>query len=588
MTDLRVAQNFALPMEVATQRLAIIGMSRSGKSSLAVQLAERMHAAGVPWVAVDPKGDWWGVRSNAAGDGPGLDVPVLGGLHADVPLEATAGKAVAELIVDQRLTCVLDVSEFDSRQDLFHLLADFGETLYRRNRAPLFLFLDEADEYLPQRPGDKGWGPKCLSVWQRLVRRGGFRGLGSAQITQRIATLNKDTFYQADTLLALHATGKRDRDAVRDWVEYHSGSGEIVASLPTLAKGEGWVCSPAWLETTRRVKFLPRRTFDSGATPEVGTPVEPQKRAEVDLSVLRARLHDAVERAKADDPAELRRAIAVLRKDLAAAKAVVPAPAAPVVERIEVPVFDRALAGRLAGLADAARVALDQTVRDLQQIGEAILAARDAAPVPIARAQGKNGPLSLVPPPPPASRVSQTVSVLRPPMRDENGNRDGGALGKGERTVLGVLTEYPEGRTYDQTAFLAGYSVKASTMGVILANLRRMGLVEPGNQPIRLTTAGLAAAGGARPRPTGAALLEQWMRHPRMGGGERKVLAVLIDAYPNAMTNEALCEASGYSTNASTIGVILAKLRKLGLVETGWRRVADDFMAAIQAGDGRA
>lgn len=155
-------------------------------------------------------------------------------------------------------------------------------------------------------------------------------------------------------------------------------------------------------------------------------------------------------------------------------------------------------------------------------------------------------------------------------------------LGKGERTVLGVLAQWPDGRTYNELAFLAGYSAKASTLGVILANLRRAGLVEPGNQPVLLTDAGLEAAGGAQPLPTGQALLDHWLDHPRMGEGERKVLLALIDQYPTDLTHEELCDLTGYSPGASTMGVILSKLRKLGLVEKGARRVASEFMDAIQ------
>lgn len=43
-----------------------------------------------------------------------------------------------------------------------------------------------------------------------------------------------------------------------------------------------------------------------------------------------------------------------------------------------------------------------------------------------------------------------------------------------------------------------------------------------------------------------------------------------------------LCDRTGYSTTASTIGVILSKLRKLGVVEKGRRRVPDEFMDAIR------
>jgi len=36
-------------------------------------------------------------------------------LHGDIPLEPSSGKLIAKLITEQRLTCVLDVSEFDTR-----------------------------------------------------------------------------------------------------------------------------------------------------------------------------------------------------------------------------------------------------------------------------------------------------------------------------------------------------------------------------------------------------------------------------------------------------------------------------------------
>jgi hypothetical protein len=51
---------------------------------------------------------------------------------------------------------------------------------------------------------------------------------------------------------------------------------------------------------------------------------------------------------------------------------------------------------------------------------------------------------------------------------------------------------------------------------------------------------------------------------------------------PDALSHQELCERTGYSPDASTMGVILSKLRKLGLVEPGARRVPDSFMEAIQ------
>src|ERR1700753_1209038 len=104
MTTLDVAPGLKLPADAVTQSFALLAIRRAGKSNAAAVKAEQMHKAGLPWVAIDPKGDWWGLRSSADGTGDGLPIPIFGGLHGDMPLLPEAGKLIAELIVEQNLT----------------------------------------------------------------------------------------------------------------------------------------------------------------------------------------------------------------------------------------------------------------------------------------------------------------------------------------------------------------------------------------------------------------------------------------------------------------------------------------------------
>lgn len=143
-------------------------------------------AAGLPVVIVDPVGVWWGLRSSATGTAEGLPVVIFGGDHADLPLAETAGELLADLVVDERVPAVLDLSTL-SKSAGRRFMTDFAERLYHRNRDPLHLVLDEADAFAPQRT-DPG-GQRLLGAIEDLVRRGRARGIGVTLITQRPAVL---------------------------------------------------------------------------------------------------------------------------------------------------------------------------------------------------------------------------------------------------------------------------------------------------------------------------------------------------------------------------------------------------------------
>jgi hypothetical protein len=274
---------------------------------------------------VDPVGSWWGLRSNRSGNGPGLQIPIFGGRHGDVPLEREGGELVADLIVEHRLSCVLDLTTFESEGSKKKFLLDFAKRLYAKNEEPLHLFLEEADDYLPQRPmRDEA---QLLRAWENIVRRGRARGLGMTMITQRSASLNKNVLTQVQTLITMRTTGPQDRAAIEAWLKYNDQSPKILAELPKLENGEAWVWSPTFLKETKKVKFPLSKTFDSGATPKACASRSAATLADVDLRAIEERMAATVERAKADDPKRLRQRVAELERELKAASTVRAAPA---------------------------------------------------------------------------------------------------------------------------------------------------------------------------------------------------------------------------------------------------------------------
>lgn len=555
---LKLADDLTFPADAVTETFAVLAVRGAGKSNAAAVMAEEMHRTGLPFVVVDPVGSWWGLRSSQDGKGPGLPLPIFGGKHGDVPLERTGGALVADLVVDQRLSCVLDLSGFESESAKKQFLLDFAQRLYRRNTEPLHLFLEEADDYIPQRPmgNDEKY---LLRAWENIVRRGRARGLGMTMITQRSAAINKNVLTQCQTLIALRTTGPQDRAAVEEWLKYHDQSREILASLPSLANGEAWVWSPQFLGQTVRVRFHRRRTFDSASTPKLAKGTKaPATLADVDLGAIQTAMQATIERAKQDDPAELRRRIATLERE--ARKPVTVGPATERVE-VKVPVIDPPT---LHTLEEACDHALGESEALRQQFDRAAQAGMDLRVVvgevrqilETARAIAAQRPTT-----PP-----RAVAPAPSPRRQPAAVAHEGGLPPSERRILTALAQHPEGRTLRQVAILTGYKRSGGRFQNLMGALRTAGYLERQGDLARITDAGLVALGEWDPLPTGADLLDYWLR--QLPASEAKVLQAV--ATHGRLGKDELAAATDYDAAGGRFQNILGKLRTLELVTRGW------------------
>jgi DNA helicase HerA-like ATPase len=234
-----------LPDDIFTQHLGILGKTGSGKTTAAKGFAERLIGVGRRVCAIDPTGVWWGLRLLSDGIQAGYPVVIFGGNHADVPLDDKAGERLAEIIAGGGFSCVIDTSlmTVGARTRLF---TDFAEALFRANRKPLHLIIDED----PQ-------SGRMLHAANNLVSGGRSRGLRIMLISQRPAKLHKDSLTQVETLIAMRLIAPQDRAAVEawigEWADEKQGR-EIINSLPSLARGVGWVWSPE-IGMLERVSF---------------------------------------------------------------------------------------------------------------------------------------------------------------------------------------------------------------------------------------------------------------------------------------------------------------------------------------------
>lgn len=530
--QLGISDTLKLPLDTVVETLVILARRGRGKTNTAVVMAEELIRLGQPVLIVDPLGVWWGLRAGVDGtrDG-GLPVVIFGGDHADLPLSASSGNQLAQIIVEGRFPTILDLSNL-SKTAGRRFMAEFLEELYRINREPLHMIIDEADEFAPQRAAAEG--ARLLGAMNDVQRRGRARGLGTTLISQRPAVLHKDLLSQAEVLVCLGMTSPRDIGAIDEWIRLHADEDqarELRASLPSLPVGTAWIWSPSWLQILQQVKIRPRRTFDSSATPRPGIPRPSATTfADVDLASLQERL-GALSDPAPSAPAELRARVTELERQLAVAAA---KPAPP---PIEVPV-----------LTDQDRALLTAAAATLTEILQRLTTTPPGPARPLFSAPAQ-------PPPPAATR--RPHAAVHPP---ERGNAE---LPKAQRLIVAALALHGP-LSPVQIALLTGYSSKSGGFRNALSNLRSAGLID-GRGILTLTDA--ASSDGLEPLPApGPELIEWWKQH-HLSKAERAIVDALAAAAPRPLPIDEIAAITGYSASSGGFRNALSRLRTLQLAE---------------------
>ncbi len=460
--------DYPIAAHVFASAVAFLGRTGAGKTFAAKGAVERLLAEGARVCIVDPTGAWWGLRVRADGARSVFAPVIFGGDHADVAIGDDAGERLGALIAAGKARAsIIDVSDFTGGQTT-RFLTDFFEELYRANRTPLHLVMDEADVMAPQQPLPEQ--QRLKGAVNKLVRRGRIRGVRPMMITQRPAVIDKSVLSQISTLVAMRLTAPQDRKAIEDWVKGNADAGrarEVLDTLPALAIGEGFVWSPAD-DVLERVRFPAITTFDSSRAPEEGDAIaEPGELADVDLGELRAAL--ATEQAF---PVSLPKCAnsQVDAKAIAAAE-----------QR-----------GYERGFSEGVATGRQQTVA-------LIRSATDALESTLKRIETGDVPAPFAPYERPELLAAVAAAAPRPKPKKAIFRQpaESGALNSAGRKMLAVLdTNPPVRRTWQQAATLAGIKARGGHFNAGKKALVEAALVVEDGGLIRVA----APSGGAPPR----------------------------------------------------------------------------------------
>ena len=587
-----------IPFEIYDQHLFVGGKTGAGKSSVLRWIVEQLLDQGKRVCIIDPKGDWWGIKSSADGKKAGYPLVIFGDqkvhLSDSIPINARVGREVAELVASGNRPCVIGFRGW-MPGDRTKFWIDFASTIFNKNTAPLVLVIDEFHNFAMQGKVLDPEAGKCLHWSNRILTEGRGSGIRVMMSSQRPQKVHKDSLTCAETLIAMRVIHKLDRDAFKDWID---GAGDqergkmVLNSLAEMARGEAFVWYPEG-KFFERVKFPKFRTFDSFKSPTGDEKQhEPKGWADIDLGEVKDRLAGAIEEAKANDPKELRQQLARTKKDLDVALRTKDAPTASLSEtkeaQKEAHKYRTLLEGAMKILAEITTRNFDSTVPK-EQIEAAIKSAVDNA---VKRVEGAiegrkkefegfkknihaalrrmqaqldtdiqvkvdvkhNEPHTVTVSP----RTQQTAVV---PLSGELTNPE-------QRIIDAIAWMESIGTTEPEqpaVAFLAGYRYGGGAYNNPRGSLRSKGLVEYRGNKIALTDSGRQLANQQEHSLTTEELQKRVM--DRLPTPEQRVLAPLLKAYPDTMTNESLAEASGYVVNTGGYNNPRGRLRTLGLIE---------------------
>lgn len=573
---MKLSSDLSLPDAVLNQHMAVLGKTRSGKSSVMRLFVENLLGRGERVCVIDPKGDWWGLKSSADGKHAGFPVVIFGGSKADVPLNAHAGSSVAELVATGNRPCVIDLGGWmvGERTRFF---IEFASTLFRATTAPLRLIIDEVHNFAPQGKVLDPDAGKMLHWANRLASEGAGKGIVILSASQRPQKVHKDFLTCAETLVAMRVIHPLDRGAIKEWIDGCPDpvkGKEVLTSLASMARGEGWLWSPEVGFGPKRVKFPLFETYDSFAAPTGQTEKPLKGWASVDLEDVKAKLVAVVEEAKANDPKELKRLIADLRKQLADKPASKADPAA----------VDKAVADAVA-VRDRE---WQKSIREREAIIDSLRGRMNKA-ASLLHVNGEATP-TIIPVPPKliTSPVKTSATVVpktdyQPRKEPARGSVPAIAAGMPGLTarqqrflnVAATLTILQAEVTREAICGWLGVHPRGGSVGEELKSLVEAGAITNERGRIVVTDAGLAAAE--------TVYASEAIESAKSGLSHRqaKFFEVIVEAHPGEVTREEIASKFDLHPRGGSLGEDLGRLVGRGLVEASRGRYrARDFLFA--------
>jgi hypothetical protein len=241
--------------EVIGQRIAVLGISGSGKTNTGAVLVEELLPH-LPVTIVDVEGEWYGLKER-------YELLVAGrSEHAEVPLMLENAAALAEISIRRGISIILDLSEYDQDEMQEILLAYFQRLwqLATSQKTPYEVVIEEAHEFVPQ-----GTRSPLKTLLTRFALRGRKRGVGVILSSQRSAKVEKDLLTQAGILFLHHVVHPTDLSVYKDLIPL--GGRDVERQARELVPGEAFVVRG---KAADRIHVRRRHTFHAGATPELG------------------------------------------------------------------------------------------------------------------------------------------------------------------------------------------------------------------------------------------------------------------------------------------------------------------------------
>jgi hypothetical protein len=430
----------------------------------------------------------------------------------------------------------------------------------------MHLVLEEAQRLIPQQTqGKGGLIPRLKGAMEEIVRIGRNYGIGCSMLTQRPQSVDKEVLNQTECLVVFQTVGTHERRAIKEWIVDKGLDVDLIDELPSLPVGTAYVWSPQWLSTLGKHKVLPKRTYDTSATPKLGMKrLPPRPLSRGDLSELQTAMSESITKAEEHDPSALRRKVQTLTAELAKLRAQTPAEPkveTRVKEKSVLTARDRTLLSRLCNVFMSEGNRLEHLVEGMR--GDALAASNIVTHVQqllIPASPTALASLSVKPPVQPPMKQPRAVKPVKP-------DGDVQLIGKMRDMLAALAATTGHTLSRKQLAVQVGMSVKSGGFNNYVGMLSRQGLVTTANGNVALTDTGAYHAEGIEIAHTPDEVFALWL--PKLVGKTKDILTLLFKHPTRIFTRAQVAEEVGMSVSSGGFNNYVGMLSRLNLIVTG-------------------